>query len=557
MKPRDYQQEAVDVTWQFLCQRSGHPLIVAPTGSGKSWLIAMLAERARQANGRVLVVAHRKELLQQNAEKLQMLLMDPVGVHSAGLGQRDVTHDVLVAGVQSVFRKPERLGTRNLILVDEAHLIAPGENTMYRKLLLAFPDARVIGLTATPFRTGEGYIIGEDHIFDFVSHEIKTAPLIEQQFLSPLTFKPTSEVDVSDVSVRGGEFVQGEMQAAFAAADVARTACQEIAKLTADRRSVLVFCAGVEHAEFVRSCLEQLVGEQVGCVTGQTFAMERAESLRRFKEGEMRIMTNCDVLTTGFDSPRIDCIAVLRATMSPGLYAQMLGRGFRIHESKQDCLVLDFGGNRRRHGSPAEDEYGASSVQSSSDEPGKAPVKQCVGCKATVPAAARTCEVCGLEFPFEQTARHDEKPDVEENTTWIVVDVFVGRHDKRGAPPGHPPTLRVDYGLREEGRSGDLVGTSASEWVCFEHTGFARSKAVKWWRLRSNHPVPKTVDEAADMINRHACRMPHKLTTARDGKYRRVEKVAFVDERPEVDELQPGCEVIQQANEGWGDEVPF
>jgi len=557
MQPRDYQQEAVDATWSFLCRQSGHPLIVAPTGSGKSWLIAMLVAKAREIGGRVLVVAHRKELLQQNAEKLEHLLTEHVGVHSAGLGQRDTTSSVLVAGIQSIYRKADQLGERNLILIDEAHLIAVGENTMYRKLLLGFPDARVVGLTATPFRTGEGYIIGGDHLFDFISHEIKTKPLVEQGFLSPLTFKPTSEVDVSHVAVRAGEFVQGEMQAAFSVTEVAKAACHEIANLTSDRKSILVFCAGVEHAEFVQGYLEKITGGQVGCVTGNTMPIERAESLRRFREGEMRIMTNCDVLTTGFDSPRIDCIVVLRATMSPGLYAQMLGRGFRIHPGKETALVLDFGGNRRRHGSPAEDNYGASSVQSS-DEPGTAPVKTCIGCKATIPAAARTCEVCGLEIAFEEHARHDEKPDVQEVTVWTVVDCFVGRHEKRGAPPGHPPTLRIDYGLREDGKSGDLVGSSASEWVCFEHTGFARSKAVKWWRLRSSHPVPSTVDEAVEMINRHACRAPSKLSTEIDGKYRRVSDIEFVDERPDVDELQPGWELIQNANEGWDEsEIPF
>ena len=557
MKPRDYQQEAVDVTWSFLCRQSGHPLIVAPTGSGKSWLIAMLVAKAREIGGRVLVVAHRKELLQQNAEKLEHLLDEPVGIHSAGLGKRDTTSSVLVAGIQSVYKRADQLGERNLILIDEAHLIAVGENTMYRKLLLGFPNARVVGLTATPFRTGEGYIIGGDHLFDFISHEIKTKPLVEQGFLSPLTCKPTSEVDVSHVAVRAGEFVQGEMQAAFSVTEVAKAACHEIANLTSDRKSILVFCAGVEHAEFVQGYLEKITDGQVGCVTGNTIPIERAESLRRFREGEMRIMTNCDVLTTGFDSPRIDCIVVLRATMSPGLYAQMLGRGFRIHPGKETALVLDFGGNRKRHGSPAEDNYGASSVQSS-DEPGTAPVKTCIGCKATIPAAARTCEVCGLEMAFEQTARHDEKPDVEEVTVWTVVDCFVGRHEKRGAPPGHPPTLRIDYGLREDGKSGDLVGSSASEWVCFEHTGFARSKAVKWWRLRSSHPVPATVDEAVEMINRHACRQPSKLSTEIDGKYRRVSDIEFVDERPEVDDLQPGWELIQNANEGWDEsEVPF
>ena len=513
----------------------------------------MLAQRAVDHNGRVLVVAHRKELLQQNAEKLNQLLDEPVGIYSAGLNSRDVTQDVLCGGVQSVFSRGEELGERNLILVDEAHLIATGENTMYRKLIHQFPNARVVGLTATPYRTGEGYIIGEDHIFDFISHEVAIAPLIEQGFLCPITFSPTTEVDVTNVPVRAGEFVAHDMQAAFAVTSVVKQACKEIVNLSTDRKSILVFCAGVDHAEFVRSELESLTGQQVGCVTGQTTPMERSESLRRFHAGEMRIMTNCDVLTVGFDSPRIDCVAVLRATMSPGLYCQILGRGFRVHESKTECLCLDFGGNRRRHGSPADANYGSASVQSSD---GEAPIKTCFGCKATIPASARACEVCGLEFPREEHDRHDAKPDLEDKIAWTVEEVMVTKHEKRGAPPGHPPTLRVDYHLREEGSSGDLMGTTASEWVCFEHEGFARRKAELWWAKRSNHPVPDSVRDAINLIDRHACRSPSKLTTAIDGKYRRVMNVEFVDERPDMDDLQPGW-VADESVDPFFEEVPF
>ena len=555
MEPRDYQTAAVKDTWRFLCTTQANPLIVAPTGSGKSWLIAMLAAKAATHQGRILVVAHRKELLQQNAEKLEQLLEQPVGIYSAGLRRRDVTPDVVVAGVQSVYKKAENLGERHLILVDEAHLIATGENTMYRKLISHFPRARLVGLTATPYRTGEGYIIGDDHLFDFISHETHIKPLIERGYLCPLSFTPTTEVDVSNVSVRAGEFVQGEMERAFAETSVAKQACKEIVKFTADRKSILVFCAGVMHAEFVRNELERLTGEQVGCITGHTMAMERSESLRRFRNGEMRIMTNCDCLTTGFDSPRIDCIAVLRATMSPGLYCQILGRGFRIHPEKTDCLVLDFGGNRRRHGSPSDANYGASSVRES--EGGEAPVKTCAGCKAQVPIASAACNVCGLEFPLpEMKERHESKPDLEQIIRWDVEEVVVCKHVKRGAAPGHPPTLRVDYNLREEGKSGNLVGTSASEWVCFSHEGFARRKAVAWWQLRSNHPAPVSVDDALDLINRHAIRMPSKLATEVDGKYRRVKHVEFCDEKPEVDDLQPGW-VDEVAVDPFGEEVPF
>jgi len=561
LEPRDYQTTAVNETWDYLTKQRGHPLIVLPTGAGKSWVIAMLIERVRAYDGRVLTLAHRKELLCQNHEKIEHLVDEPVGIYSAGLNRRDTDDDVLVAGIQSIYKRADELGEKNMIIVDEAHLISSSEQTMYQQVLDVFPQARVIGLTATPYRTGEGPIAGKDRQFRKISCEVAVEPLMEQGYLSPVIYRPPTQIDTSELRIRGGEFVKGEMAQLFGRQPVVEKACIELAVLSKDRKSILVFCSGISHAEYVREQLEHITGEPVGCVTGDTIPLERSESLRRFNSGELRIMCNCDVLTTGFDNPRIDCVAILRATMSPGLFAQMVGRGFRISPGKENCLVLDFGEDRKRHGDPELRSYGritgkepVTAVEQAAAKNGRG--RACLNCDADIPAGIHKCQDCGYVIPL--AIRHYDTANLDESgieMRWIVQDVFTGRHNKRNDPEA-PPTLRVDYQLREpDSGEGNLagVGTSASEWVCFEHQGFAMKKAVQWWERRSKHPVPATVDEAAELIDRGACRKPVALITEQDGKWKRVKHVEFSDEKPAVDDLKPGWEPVKY----FGEEPPF
>ena len=192
-----------------------------------------------------------------------------------------------------------------------------------------------MGLTATPFRTGAGPICGPERIFQRVVFEAKTAQLIAEGFLCPITNKVAeAEVNTDKVGLRGGEFVESEMQAAFDVDEKVQAACAEIIEKTQDRHSILVFASGIHHAEQIA---ELLPGSAV--VTGETLPIERAETLRRFVSGELRFLVNVDVLTTGFNAKCVDAIAILRATMSPGLFCQMVGRGLRLHDSKTNCIA--------------------------------------------------------------------------------------------------------------------------------------------------------------------------------------------------------------------------
>jgi DNA repair protein RadD len=515
-----YQSEACEAAWSHLCGQSGNPVVVLPTGAGKSWVIAELCRAAVQDySGRVIVLAHRKELLEQNAAKIGGLLPPGVslGLYSAGLREREVASSVVVAGIQSVYKRAEDFGERNLVLIDEVHLVPHDGEGMYRRFLGRLreinPGLRMVGLTATPYRTGEGAVCRADALFQKVCYEASIPRLIKEGFLSPVFSVPADEtVDTSGLHVRGGEFVASEVETLFDSRVV--LACQEIAEKTRGRRSVLVFCSGVAHAQHVATTLEMGTGERVGIVTGGTPDLERAETLARFKRGNLRFLCNVDVLTTGFDAPGIDAIALLRATLSPGLYAQMCGRGLRKAEGKADCLILDFGENIKRHGPLDSIEFGKRGSAL-----GTAPEKICPNCGEPSHASAGQCLTCGWVYPardIKHGTEADNTPVLSTPVTWTVEEVRFSRHRKKKGVG--PDTLRVDYLCTGAGPAKTI-----SEWVCLEHDGWARKKAHKWWRERSKAPVPD-IETAISLFLRGAVASPSRITTIKEGKFWRVTK---------------------------------
>ncbi len=498
---RPYQTEAVGAVYEHLRTRDDNPCVVIPTAGGKTPVMATICRDAvGQWNGRVLILAHVKELLEQAVEKLHAMAPDlwrQIGVYSAGLKSRDTEHLIIVAGVQSVYRRAAELDRFDLVLIDEAHMIPPDGDGMYRTFLaearVVNPNVRLIGLTATPFRMTTGMICGAGNLLNEVCYEVSVRELIVQGYLCPLKTKAgRRKVDTSGLHIRGGEFIAGEVEALMDDDSLVRDACREIVEHTANRHSVLIFAAGIQHAQHVQRVLAEL-GQKCGFVCGETLAFDRAQTLKRFRDGGLKYLVNVNVLTTGFDAPNIDCVALLRPTNSPGLYYQMVGRGFRLHPGKADCLVLDFGGNILRHG-PVDDLQ----VKDRSGAGGEAPAKECPQCQAVIHAAYATCPECGYEFPPPERQRHDRQASTDSilsgevtETEYEVTDVYYTVHVKRGAPEDHPRSMRVDY----------RVGFSdyRSEWVCFEHTGYARAKAEVWWRARSNEPVPETAEEAVEI----------------------------------------------------------
>ena len=498
---RPYQEAAKLSVYNHLRQRDDNPCVVIPTAGGKTPIIASICKDAVGLwGGRVLILSHVKELLEQTADKLKLVCPEvPFGVYSAGLRRRDTAHPVIVAGIQSVYKKACELGCVDLIVVDEAHLIAPDGEGMYRSFLaeakIVNPEVRVIGLTATPFRLKSGMICAPENILNAVCFETGVRELIRDGFLCPLVTKAgRQKADTSQLPVRGGEFVAGDVEDLMDQDRLVQSACAEIVTLAFDRRSCLIFAAGITHGQHVARVLQEMSGQEVGFVCGDTPTGERDELLRRFRNGDLRYLANVNVLTTGFDAPNVDCVALLRPTMSPGLFYQMCGRGFRLHPGKANCLVLDFGGNVLRHG-PVDR---ITIRESASNSNGEAPAKECPQCRVLIAAGYAACPSCGYRFPPPEREKHDataseagilsgQVTDLE----YDVRDITYSVHKKRGAPEDAPRTFRVDYRLG--------LNHWQSEFICVEHEGYARQKAVAWWRRRSPDPVPDTAAHAVEI----------------------------------------------------------
>lgn len=488
---RPYQREAVNAAYAAMRASAEPTLIVLPTGAGKSAVIATMAKEAvQQWGGRVLILSHVRELIGQVAETIRRVWGDvlaPVGIYSAGLKSRDTADAVICAGIQSVFKRACELGRFDMILVDEAHLISRDGDGMYRQFLadarVINPNVRLVGLTATDFRLDCGYIHGEGKLFGSVCYEAKVRDLINQGFLCELRGKNGGIPDLSGVHMRGGEYIPAELEDVMAEAGKVNAACDEILRYGGDRSAWLVFCCGVKHADMVSKALTAR-GIEAPVVLGDTPSDERADLIGRYKAKSLRCLVSVGVLTTGFDAPHVDLIALLRPTQSAGLYVQMVGRGLRIEAGKKDCLVLDMAGVITEHGPVDAIEI----REKRKGTPCDAPVKTCPQCQEILPASAVVCNGCGFAFPRElakhDTWAHDVSPLVEHKEDWVdvtEVDWSVHIKKKHNAATGKsepiegaPQTLRVDYTYGYH--------LSHSEWVCFGHSGFARTKAESWWQ---------------------------------------------------------------------------
>ncbi len=580
MQLRPYQQAAVDAVYEHLRSKETNPCVVLPTGTGKSLVLAQIAKDAVEKwNGRVLILAHVKELLEQNADKIRKLCPElKIGIYSAGLKSRDTTEQVIVAGIQSVYNKACELDAFDLVVVDEAHAISSEGDGMYRTFLsdmkVINPHVRVIGLTATPFRLKGGLICKPENILNEICYEAGLKEMIQQGYLSPLISRAgRAEANLANLHIRGGEFISDEVAAAMDNDALVTSACREIVELTRDRKSVLIFTASVDHCKHVAEKIQAFSGKECAIVTGDTSPAERAEIIARFK-GEfipadlfgtpkppLKFLANVNVLTTGFDAPNTDCVVMLRPTNSPGLLIQCAGRGTRLspETGKSSCLFLDYGGNILRHG-PLDM---IKVKEPGSGKGGDAPAKKCPQCLALIHAGYTACPECGYVFPPKES--NDKMTQTASSagvisgqvdyTDYEVLDVYYCVHEKRGADPDAPKTMRVDY----------QVGFNEfkSEWVCPEHTGYARGKFEKWWHERAalGCPMPRSAREAVSLANEGLLAAPESITvkTIAGERFERITG-RHLKERPVIcvsEETEDSLDENSTEENGKPENVPF
>ncbi|EIZ0308766.1 TPA: DEAD/DEAH box helicase [Vibrio parahaemolyticus] len=354
---RPYQADSVKAVIHYFRKHSTPAVIVLPTGAGKSLVIA---ELARLAKGRVLVLAHVKELVEQNHAKYEGYGLKGA-IFSAGLGRKETDQQVVFASVQSVVRNLDSFKNQfSLLVIDECHRVPDDKNSSYQKVITHLrelnPGIKVLGLTATPYRLGMGWIYQyhtrgqvrteESRFFRDCIFELPIRYLLDENFLTPARMMdaPVLSYDFSQLKpANTGRYKEAEMDMVI---DKAKRATpqivEQIIQYAREHKGVMIFAATVRHAQEIHGLLPE--GE-TAIVIGDTPTPERDAIIQAFKNREIKYLVNVSVLTTGFDAPHVDLIAILRPTESVSLYQQIVGRGLRLSEGKNECLVLDYAGN--------------------------------------------------------------------------------------------------------------------------------------------------------------------------------------------------------------------
>ncbi|HHX8653326.1 TPA: DEAD/DEAH box helicase family protein [Vibrio diabolicus] len=354
---RPYQADSVKAVIHYFRKHSTPAVIVLPTGAGKSLVIA---ELARLAKGRVLVLAHVKELVEQNHAKYEGYGLKG-SIFSAGLGRKETDQQVVFASVQSVVRNLDSFKNQfSLLVIDECHRVPDDKNSSYQKVITHLrelnPGIKVLGLTATPYRLGMGWIYQyhtrgqvrteEPRFFRDCIFELPIRYLLDENFLTPARMMdaPVLSYDFSQLKpANTGRYKEAEMDMVI---DKAKRATpqivEQIMQYARERQGVMIFAATVRHAQEIHSLLPE--GE-TEIVIGDTPTPERDAIIQAFKNRQIKYLVNVSVLTTGFDAPHVDLIAILRPTESVSLYQQIVGRGLRLSGGKSECLVLDYAGN--------------------------------------------------------------------------------------------------------------------------------------------------------------------------------------------------------------------
>lgn len=364
LKPRYYQQESHDAVIDWVKKTKESCVIELPTGAGKSVVVAMIANSMHQiSNGKhVLCIVPKKELVEQNAEKLR-LIGGQCSMFSASVGETCLKHALVVGTPVSIKNQIHRFGSKFCaVIIDECHQITPTVKSIIESLQQHNPNLRVIGLSATPYRLGSGFVFEIDQdgkileesqaknpYFKRLVYRLEARELIEQGFLSSPVVGATNEhYDTSGLTLnKTVNFDAATVDKAFIGKGrLTSSIVADVVEKSANRKGVMFFAATIQHAHEI---MESLPPEKSAIVTGETPTSERELILLRFKNQALKYLVNVAVLTTGFDAPHTDVIAILRATESVSLLQQIIGRGLRIAPNKTECLVLDYAENIERH----------------------------------------------------------------------------------------------------------------------------------------------------------------------------------------------------------------
>ena len=355
---RDYQQEAVDAAWQWMTKCYDPCCMELATAAGKSYILASLAHRLNQHSGKkVLILGPNKEICEQNHEKY-LLTGEPASIFSASLNRKETRHPVVFGSPLTVIKSIEKFKNYAAVFIDECHMLTTSIKEIIERMRESNPRLRVVGVSATPFRMNTGYIFREHYIKGIMTDEecidpyfAKLVYSIEPRFLiakgfltEPVVGYVDDKYDTSGLVMDNkGQWTKDSIDKAFIGQGrkTARIIADVVEK-SQHRNCVMIFCSTIQHAE---EAMESLPPEISYIVTGKTSKKERENIIASAKNGKIKYLVSVGALTTGVDIPRVDVVAMLRKTESASLFQQCVGRGMRLFDGKQNCMLLDYAEN--------------------------------------------------------------------------------------------------------------------------------------------------------------------------------------------------------------------
>lgn len=513
MIPRWYQTKADEAVAKYLVKYpKGHPLVALPTGSGKGLAMAMSAKRfLKNEENSVLSLSHDARILSQNFKTMESIC-DP-SLFSAGLGSRDIGR-VTIAGIQSIYKIPDLFSQFTHVIIDECHTIPMSETSMYRTFLNGIGDHIRIGFTATPFRLGQGYIIGKDHLFDKIVIDMtfgsKYTRLVDEGHLSRLVINDTNvKMNVEGIKTVGNDYDLKQMSNAFDRKAITNAILDEMIIKGVNRKKWLIFAIDIEHADHI---CEELIRRGISSMSVHSKSIVSTEyALDLHKSGEIRCVVSVGMLTTGYDDPSIDLIGLLRPTKSLNLHVQMPGRGQRIADGKEDCLVLDYAGNTKRLGPINR----VKPRRKGKRKEGMDPItKTCPECDTILAPIVKICPVCSHEFKFKSGLElESSNTDIihTANKWFDVSEVSYSIHNKKGMPNG----IKVTYlcGLR-----------TFYDWILPNHKGYAGQRGIA--KLKQLGIEYENLEDAMNKLQLNTA-SPSKILIDNSGKYSNVVDVYF------------------------------
>lgn len=398
MQLRDYQQQGVDEIRRLMRRGKRAVCRQVPTGGGKTVEFSHIATSAISLGKRVLILAHRTELILQASDELKDMGIEH-GIIQAGISMR-LSRQIQIASIQTIVRRLDKVGTFDLIIVDEAHHSPAGS---YQKIFKAFPDAKIIGFTATPRRT-DGKPLNK--CFDALVIGPSIQELISLGYLkAPKVFAPNI-IDTTGIHTKFGDFQKDELENIVDKPTITGCAIAAYQKY-GNGWPAIAFCVSIAHADHVAESFRD-AGYNSEKIDGQTDHATRKRQLKDLADGRIHVLTSCDLISEGVNIPVVSVGIMLRPTQSLGLWMQQAGRCLRPAPGYPHAIILDHAGNSFRHGHPASDrEWSLAGDNKSKKKKPEIQVRQCPKCYAVHPSQMRSCPECGFKYVTAPSTQAD------------------------------------------------------------------------------------------------------------------------------------------------------